>query len=144
MNGTLERPGPLSFPAMTESQDGNGPNLDPVLVEQVDALEARRLSHGMPVAQLAKRAGVGDDYLRAVLDKKRKPSPTYLGGITKALDDYEAEVGGPAGDNDLDLVEFEVTGPSAEWRLVVKGPVRDRHALEESVLRLMAARMEQE
>jgi transcriptional regulator with XRE-family HTH domain len=119
----------------------NGEDERSATTEEVAAIEARRTHHGMPVNKLAERAGADRSYLADVLKGKRPASATFLGKVSAALDRYEFEIGeglGPIAEpNELDLVEYQVTGPSSEWRVVVKGPIRDRAALEESVLRLL-------
>jgi transcriptional regulator with XRE-family HTH domain len=102
--------------------------------EAVAALESRRAGHGIPVAELARLAGVDRNYLAKALKGQQAVSDTFLGKITRALERFEDETGS---NGDVDLVEFRVAG-NFGVTAVVKGPVRNMPELEAAVGRLIA------
>lgn len=104
--------------------------------DEAARIEERRRRHGMPVKGLAELAGVDRTYLADVLKGKRPATDTFVGKVTAALDRFEQEVGEDDANQD-DLVEFEVDAGQGVT-VVVKGPVRDRLELEESVVRLVS------
>lgn len=85
-----------------------------------------------------RRTGIArSTLLRAFDPEKRTHSGTY-DAIEKWLDVFEQENAGiPETDPGDDLVEFHVTGDFGV-EVVVKGPVRDRDALADSVVKLIA------
>ena len=104
-------------------------------------LRQRREALQMSLRQFSEKTGLNRTTVASVEagDARR----VSRDAVRAALAGLEHEMGMdlPAAEdapNDLDLVEFVVTGPSADWRVVVKGPVRDREELEQSVLRLIS------
>jgi transcriptional regulator with XRE-family HTH domain len=102
--------------------------------EAVMVLERRRVGHGIPVAELARMAGVDRNYLAKALKGRQQVSDTFIGKVTRALEDFEGESGADLPD---DYVEFHVAG-DAGVTAIVKGPVRNMAELEAAVSRLIA------
>lgn len=98
----------------------------------------------MTIKELAERAQVDRGRLSALESGTSAPRPSTIGAIVRTLDDLEREMGVVDDDvsNEDDLVTFEVAG-NFGVKVIVKGPVRDRAELEESVLRLIS-RMQQQ
>lgn len=93
----------------------------------------------MSVRQLSDKTGINRGTIANV--EAGEARGTSAKAVAAALSGLEYEMGMdiPTADdrpNELDLVEFEVAG-NFGVRVVVKGPVRDRAALEETVLRLI-------
>jgi len=109
------------------------------VTDEVARIEERRMRNGMPVSALADLVGVDRTYLGQVLKGQKEASGTYLGKVAAALDRFEKEIGEdtPAREQSGDMVEFEVSG-NLGVKVIVKGPVRDRAELEETVLRLVS------
>jgi transcriptional regulator with XRE-family HTH domain len=102
------------------------------------ALRERREAMGMSLREFADKAGLNRGTVANV--EAGEARGTSVSAVRSALGKLEHEMGMdlPDNRNGLDLVELVVTGPSSEWRVVVKGPVRDLEELEESVIRLMS------
>jgi transcriptional regulator with XRE-family HTH domain len=106
------------------------------------AVKVRRNRLGLSASVLAARAGIDRATLRTYEDGTGKTRDATVAAVEKALAELEEEMGfSPLREHetpdDLDMVEFHVAG-NFGVDVVVKGPVRDRKALEESVLRLVA------
>lgn len=97
-------------------------------------IEERRIKLGMSRKGLAEAAGVDRGRLAAAEAGNPAVRPTTLRAITSTLDRLEQEMG--MDDPEDDLVEFRVSG-NFGVDVVVKGPVRDMQALEESVARIV-------
>jgi transcriptional regulator with XRE-family HTH domain len=110
-------------------------------------VQRRRMRLGLSIKDLAERAGIDRGSLSALEKGTSTVRLSTVGSVLRALEDLEAEYGyddeepQPEDSAGSDLVEFEVAG-NFGVRVVVKGPVRDRAELEESVLRLIS-RMQQ-
>jgi transcriptional regulator with XRE-family HTH domain len=102
------------------------------------SIRDRRERLGMTIKDLAEEAQVDRGRLSALEAGASSPRPSTIGAVLRALERLEREMGlaGTSAD-DYDTVEFEVAG-NFGVRVVVKGPVRDRAELEESVLRLIS------
>lgn len=109
-------------------------------------IRSRRERLGMTIKELAERAQVDRGRLSALENGISTPRPSTVGAIIRTLDELEREMGltGDDDDNngDDDLVTFEVAG-NFGVKVIVKGPVRDRAELEDSVMRLIS-RMQQQ
>lgn len=118
---------------------GVADRLRSVTSEVGDEVRGRRERLGLTIKALAERAGVDRGRLSALEKGDSRPRASTLGAVLHALDELERELGkdNGAGSDDLDVVEFQVAG-NFGVRVIVKGPVRDRAELEESVLRLIA------
>lgn len=109
-------------------------------------LRDRRVRMGLSVRQLAEQAGVDRGRLAKLEAGDPNVRETTIGKIDGALARLEQEFGmndpdpQPAADDGV--VEFRVTG-NFGVDVVVKGPVRDLPALEESVNRILS-RMQQQ
>lgn len=108
----------------------------------IEAVNARLARLGADIRDLAREADVSREWVGMVLKGKKSASPKVLGKLEQALDRMEAEVGRgplvPNHDHELGagLMEFTVKG-NFGVSVVVKGPVADAVALEESVARLI-------
>ena len=102
-------------------------------------LRDRRLRLGMSVRQLAKLAGVDKDTLAGMESGEKRPHATTVAKVQGALDRLDEELGmdEDAGQDEPGIVEFRVTG-NFGVDVVVKDPVRDLPALEESVNRIVS------
>lgn len=115
----------------------------PATFDVVDAgvgeqVKARRTALGMTVKGLAERAGIDRGRLAALEAGDPTIRQTTVGAVERALSLLEHELGidHPTGDEIADVVEFRVAG-NFGVDVVVKGPVRDLQALEDSVARLV-------
>lgn len=101
-------------------------------------IRERRTRLGMTVKDLAERAGVDRGRLAKLEAGEPAIRATTIGAVEAALDRIEEETGmnDPAARED-GVVEFRVTG-NFGVDVVVKGPVRDLAALEESVNRILS------
>lgn len=109
---------------------------DPVGAGRADRIRERRVRLGISVKALALRAGVDRGTLAALEAGDERVRDSTYGTVERALDSLEQEMGvDPSGVGDL--VEFRVSGDFGV-DVVVKGPVRDMAAMEESVARLLA------
>jgi len=93
----------------------------------------------MSLRQFSQHTGIARNTLSNVEDGAARRSS--IRAVRAALERLEHEMGFDLPDaddapNDLDLVEFQVAG-NFGVRVVVKGPVRDRRELEETVMRLI-------
>lgn len=116
--------------------------LDSMLVSESmgEQLKQRRARLGISVRELAARAGVDRGRLAALEKGEGQPRATTIALVETALDQLEAEMGYDETDrlpDDEAMVEFRVTG-NFGVDVVVRGPVRDMTALEDSVGRLIA------
>ncbi len=108
--------------------------------------DAKRIEAGLSVAALARAAKVSEDTVRSVMTGKQGHQETKVFAIDRALDAALAEKGietAPAPQAepaplaaDDGLIEFQVAG-NFGVSVVVRGPVADREAVEDSVLRLI-------
>lgn len=120
-------------------------SLDGVDIDNRGAnVKARREHLGMSKAALAKLAGVDRGKLQRFEDGHDTPSDRWIGGVMRALDDFEAETGHRQGegaevksDDRPHVIRFEVQGVYGAKALVVEGPVDDLPALEAAVDRIM-------
>lgn len=105
-----------------------------------EQIKQRRIETGMSVRDLAKRAGVDRGRLAALEEGATNIRATTIAKVQTALDRFEHETGmdgGPLVEGEDGMVEFRVAG-NFGVDVVVKGPVRDMAALEDSVTRLIA------
>lgn len=114
----------------------------PLVSEQTgERIQQRRARLGMSVRELATRAGVDRGRLAALEKGEGQARATTIALVETALDQLEAEMGYDESDKiateDESVVEFRVTG-NFGVDVVVRGPVRDMAALEDSVGRLIA------
>jgi predicted transcriptional regulator len=111
---------------------------DPVSAGRADQVRARRVRLGLSVKELALRAGVDRGTLAALEAGDERVRDRTFGAVERALDGLETEMGiEPNHGMGGDVVEFRVSGDFGV-DVVVKGPVRDMAAMEESVARLLA------
>jgi transcriptional regulator with XRE-family HTH domain len=112
--------------------------------EMARSIRSRREHLGMTIKDLAEEAQVDRGRLSALESGTSRPRASTVGAILRTLERLERETGlsDAKVTENSDLVEFEVAG-NFGVRVVVKGPVRDRAELEESVLRLIS-RMQQQ
>lgn len=105
------------------------------LVERGKALRERRDRHGIKQPELARAIGL-KDRTRIYFAEKGDPSAAKtLARAERYLDDYELALEDPHGDDD-GMLEFRIEG-NFGVSIVVRGPVADHAALEESALRIM-------
>lgn len=99
----------------------------------------RRIRLGMSVKALAEQSHVDRGRLTALEKGDPTVRQSTIGAVVATLDRLEQEMGlePPAGTSSGEMVEFHVGG-NFGVDVVVKGPVRDLAALEESVARLIA------
>lgn len=103
-----------------------------------ERIRQRRTRMGLSVREFAERAGVDRGQVSKIEKGEVRPHASTLGQIETALDRLEQELGMDAPDVTTDdMVEFRVAG-NFGVDVVVRGPVRDMAALEESVSRLIA------
>ena len=107
-----------------------------------ERIQQRRARLGMSVRELATRAGVDRGRLAALEKGEGQARATTIALVETALDQLEAEMGYDETDRlvspeEESVVEFRVTG-NFGVDVVVRGPVRDMAALEDSVGRLIA------
>jgi predicted transcriptional regulator len=115
--------------------------VDPDLARSI---RDRRERLGFTIKDLAEAAQVDRGRLSALESGTSHPRASTVGAILRTLERLERdEFGEPKTNDNSDLVEFEVAG-NFGVRVVVKGPVRDRAELEESVLRLISRMQEQQ
>lgn len=107
-------------------------------------LRDRRIRMGISVRQLADAAGVDRGRLAKLEAGDGHVRETTVGKVDAALTRLEHEMGMEDSDADPEagIVEFRVTG-NFGVDVVVKGPVRDLAALEDSVGRILS-RMQRE
>lgn len=107
--------------------------------KRAQTLRARREHLGMSKAALAKLAGVDRGKLQRYEDGIDSPSDRWIGGIERALDDFEAETGHAPGESAErpHVIRFEVQGVYGAKALIVEGPVDDLPALEAAIDRIM-------
>lgn len=115
-----------------------------VNTEVAEEIRSRRQRLGMTIKDLAERAHVDRGGLSALESGKQSPRVSTVGTILRTLDELEREFGIVEDDepDDSGLVVFEIAG-NFGVKVLVKGPVRDRAELEESVMRLIS-RMQQQ
>jgi hypothetical protein len=94
----------------------------------------------MSLRQMSEHTGINRATLKNV-EADGGARGTSVSAYRAALEKLEHETGMDMPDadespNEMDLVEFQVAG-NFGVRVVVKGPVRDRHELEETVMRLI-------
>lgn len=100
-------------------------------------IEERRSRMGISARELAQLAGVDRGQLAKIERGEANPRSSTIGALETALDRLEQELGMDAPDvRPEDMVEFRVAG-NFGVDVVVRGPVRDMPALEESVARLV-------
>ena len=103
-----------------------------------ERIRQRRTRMGISVRDLAKKAGVDRGQLAKLESGEARSRATTVALIETALDQLEQELGMDAPDvRAEDMVEFRVAG-NFGVDVVVRGPVRDMAALEESVARLIS------
>lgn len=111
---------------------------DPVSAGRADQIRSRRVRLGISVKALALRAGVDRGTLASLEAGDERIRDSTFGTVERALESLEQEMGvDPGGGSLADVVEFRVSGDFGV-DVVVKGPVRDMAAMEESVARLLA------
>lgn len=131
---------------MDEWSEGGATSLLVVTDEQAwQRLERRRATYGIPVSKLAEMAPVDRGRLAKYLagDEKEvtSASTTWVGRVESALDRFEEETGGPAGD--AGLVTFKLTRkPGTE--VTVQGPVSNVDELEAAFEKLIAKYVDDE
>lgn len=116
----------------------------PVDDETGRRLRDRRVRMGISVRQLAEEADVDRGRLAKIEAGDSNARETTISKVDAALSRLEHEMGMNDWDAEPDdgIVEFRVTG-NFGVDVVVKGPVRDLPALEESVGRILS-RMQRE
>lgn len=103
-----------------------------------ERIRQRRTRMGISVRDLAERAGVDRGQLGKLEKGEAQSRATTVALIETALDQLEQELGMDAPDvRPDDVVEFRVAG-NFGVDVVVRGPVRDMEALEDSVARLIS------
>ena len=94
----------------------------------------------MTARQFHEQTGVSRDTLRKAIAGGSSVRPNTYDLIESKLDQFERQAEGFEGLKgqrpEDDLIEFELSG-NFGVRVVVKGPIRDQAALEESVARLI-------
>ena len=101
-----------------------------------DRVRARRVALGISAKALAMRAGVDRGRLAALEAGDPSVTERTVGAIDRALGALEREMGIEPDDKLADVIEFRVAG-NFGVDVVVKGPVRDMAAIEDSVARLI-------
>jgi len=104
---------------------------------RAEQIRARRVRLGISVKALAMRAGVDRGTLASLEAGDERIREATYGSVERALDQLEQEMGVEPASPLADVVEFRVSGDFGV-DVVVKGPVRDMAAMEESVARLLA------
>ena len=108
--------------------------------ERGQRIQARLDALGMTARQFQERTGVSRDTLRKAIAGGSSVRPNTYDLIESKLDQFERQAEGFEGLKgqrpEDDLIEFELSG-NFGVRVVVKGPIRDQAALEESVARLI-------
>ena len=100
-------------------------------------IQERRTRMGLSAREFAERAGIDRGQLAKIEKGESRPQAATLGQIETALDRLEQELGMDAPDvHTEDMVEFRVAG-NFGVDVVVRGPIRDMGALEDSVARLI-------
>lgn len=102
-------------------------------------VKARRVALGYSKVKFAEEVGVNRDTLAAIEAGKGYQAET-LAKILRGLDALEAEAGygaAPRSPAEPSMIEFEVSGDLVGVRVVVRGPVGDMAAMEETVARLV-------
>lgn len=99
----------------------------------------RRMRLGITIRDLATEAGVDRGTLSRIEEGTANPQQLtvrkLLATLTRLEEESGVDISAPPPD-DLGMIEFEVTGDFGV-RVVVRGPVADAAALEESVTRLI-------
>lgn len=111
--------------------------VDRVNAGRADQIRARRVRLGISVKALAMRAGIDRGTLASLEAGDERIRDSTFGTVERALEALEQEMGVEPGGSLADVVEFRVSGDFGV-DVVVKGPVRDMAAMEESVARLLA------
>ena len=108
--------------------------------ERGQRIQARLDALGMTARQFQERTGISRDTLRKAVAGEASVRPNTYDLIESKLDQFERQAEGFEGLKgqrpEDDLIEFELSG-NFGVRVVVKGPIRDQAALEESVARLI-------
>ena len=108
--------------------------------ERGQRIQARLDALGMTARQFQERTGVSRDTLRKAIAGGSSVRPNTYDLIESKLDQFERQAEGFEGLKgqrpEDDLIEFELSG-NFGVRVVVKGPIRDQAALEESVAHLI-------
>ena len=108
--------------------------------ERGQRIQARLDALGMTARQFQERTGISRDTLRKAIAGGSSVRPNTYDLIESKLDQFERQAEGFEGLKgqrpEDDLIEFELSG-NFGVRVVVKGPIRDQAALEESVARLI-------
>lgn len=103
-------------------------------------IRERRVRYGMEPGDLAGLAGVSRSTIYKV--EKGEAKELTVGKVLKALDDFAEETGADEpprrnGPEEPHLVEFRVEGVVGVEAIVVKGPVEDVRAFEQSIARIL-------
>ena len=108
--------------------------------ERGQRIQARLDALGMTARQFQERTSISRDTLRKAVAGEASVRPNTYDLIESKLDQFERQAEGFEGLKgqrpEDDLIEFELSG-NFGVRVVVKGPIRDQAALEESVARLI-------
>ena len=108
--------------------------------ERGQRIQARLDALGMTARQFQERTSISRDTLRKAVAGEASVRPNTYDLIESKLDQFERQAEGFEGLKgqrpEDDLIEFELSG-NFGVRVVVKGPLRDQAALEESVARLI-------
>ena len=108
--------------------------------ERGQRIQARLDALGMTARQFQERTSISRDTLRKAVAGEASVRPNTYDLIESKLDQFERQAEGFEGLKgqrpEDDLIEFELSG-NFGVRVVVKGPIRDQAALEESVAHLI-------
>jgi transcriptional regulator with XRE-family HTH domain len=99
-------------------------------------IERRRKALGMDVAPFAREAGVSRTTLAAIEAGTVDPRDKSLAKILRALDQLEDEGGVAPRSEAIETIEFTVEGDFGV-KVTVRGPIRDRGELEQSVANII-------
>lgn len=127
---------------MTEAAQPLGLRLVDDNAETGRRIRERRTALRMTVKDLATRAGVDRGRLAKLEAGDPAVRATTIGAVEAALTEVEQLTGALPLADDAGVVEFRVSG-NFGVDVVVKGPVRDLPALEDSVNRILS-RMERQ
>lgn len=115
----------------------NAADFDVVSDDRGGRAQERFETLGMGDREWERRTGIARSTLLRAFDPEKRTHSTTFDAIEKWLDVFEQENAGvPETDPGDDLVEFHVSGDFGV-EVVVKGPVRDRDELADSVARLI-------